>query len=91
MRPTTSRCGALGRSAVVLAARNPTLEHVWLGLTVLAAALACALQPLEPIDYWWSVRLGVLIRELGGDPSRGRPALYAGPGSDRRWAVAWPR
>jgi hypothetical protein len=47
----------------------PTLEHVWLGLTILAAALACALQPLEPIDYWWSVRLGALIRELGVIPA----------------------
>jgi hypothetical protein len=49
--------------------RAPTLEHLWLGLAVLAAALTCALQPLESIDYWWSVRLGSLIRQLGAIPA----------------------
>ena len=49
--------------------RAPTLEHVWLGLAVLAAALAGAIQSVESIDYWWSVRLGTLIRELGALPT----------------------
>jgi hypothetical protein len=52
-----------------LALRHVSLQHVWLGLAVVAAALACALQPLEPIDYWWSVRLGTVIRELGALPN----------------------
>jgi hypothetical protein len=51
------------------AVRGPGLELVWLGLTIVAAALACALQPMEPIDYWWSVRLGSIIRELGTIPT----------------------
>src|SRR5262245_54084808 len=65
----------------------PTLEHVWLGLAILAAALACALQPLEPIDYWWSVRLGALIRELGAIPAED-VLLYTpvrGPIVDGQW------
>lgn len=45
-----------------------SLSTVWLGLAVVAAALACALQPLEPIDYWWSVRLGSLMRDSGALP-----------------------
>ena len=49
--------------------RAPTLEHLWLRLAVLAAALTSALQPLESIDYWWSVRLGSLIRQLGAIPA----------------------
>ena len=47
---------------------TPTLHTVWLGLAVLAAALGAALQPMEPIDYWWSVRLGGLIRQFGALP-----------------------
>ncbi len=67
--------------------RAPTLVHVWLGLAILAAALACALQPLEPIDYWWSVRLGALIRELGAIPAED-VLLYTpvrGPIVDGQW------
>ena len=45
----------------------PTLEHVWIGLAIVAAVFACALQPLESIDYWWSVRLGSLIAAKGAD------------------------
>lgn len=63
----------------------PTLQTVWLGLAVLAAALGCALQPMEPIDYWWSVRLGGLIRQFGALPvddplvyTPVRPALVDG-------------
>ncbi|MGE3910634.1 MAG: hypothetical protein AB7K36_14830 [Chloroflexota bacterium] len=63
----------------------PTLAHVWVGFAVLAAAIGCALQPLEPIDYWWSVRLGTLIRQLGALPAEDplvytpvRPALVDG-------------
>src|SRR5262245_7965798 len=63
----------------------PTLETVWLGLAAVAAALACALMPMEPIDYWWSVRLGALIRQLGALPLEDplvytpvRPALVDG-------------
>jgi hypothetical protein len=63
----------------------PTLATVWLGLAVLAAALGCALQPMEPIDYWWSVRLGALIRQFGALPvddplvyTPVRPALVDG-------------
>ncbi|MCC7105353.1 MAG: hypothetical protein IT307_09445 [Chloroflexi bacterium] len=64
-----------------------TLEHVWLGLAVVAAALACALQPLEHIDYWWSVRLGSAIRELGTLPTTD-PLLYTpvrGSQVDGQW------
>lgn len=64
---------------------RPTLETLWLGLAVVAAALGCALQPMEPIDYWWSVRLGGLIRQLGAIPlddplvyTPVRPALVDG-------------
>ena len=67
IRPTLRGAAALGGRA----GRTwmPALSHVWLGLAVLAAALGCALQPLEPIDYWWSVRLGTLIRQLGALPA----------------------
>ncbi len=64
-----------------------TLEHVWLGLVVVAAALACALQPMEPIDYWWSVRLGGDIRALGALPTTD-PLLYTpvrGSQVDGQW------
>jgi hypothetical protein len=69
------------------AVRGPGLEQVWLGLAVLAAALACALQPMEPIDYWWSVRLGSIIRELGTIPT-GDVLTYTpvrGPIVDGQW------
>jgi hypothetical protein len=65
--PTAASTTGLAARSVRLHA--PALEHVWLGLAVVAAALACALQPLEAIDYWWSVRLGALIRELGVIPA----------------------
>ena len=67
--------------------RAPTLEQVWLGLVVLAAAFASALQPLEPIDYWWSVRFGTLFRELGTIPTTD-PIFYTpirGPIIDGQW------
>lgn len=65
----------------------PRLSHVWAGLAVLAAALACALQPLEPIDYWWGVRLGGLIHGLGSIPTDD-PLSYTpvrGPIVDGQW------
>ena len=54
---------------------TPSLGHVWLGLAVVAAALACAVDPIDPIDYWWSVRLGALIRQLGTLPTDD-PLIY---------------
>ena len=44
---------------------RPTLEHVWLGLALVAAALGSGLLPIESIDYWWTVKLGDLIRQNG--------------------------
>jgi len=90
--PSRATTGADPASATLSAAPAtrlwvPTLEHVWLGLAVLAAALACALQPLEPIDYWWSVRLGAIIRELGAIPTED-VLLYTpvrGPIVDGQW------
>lgn len=83
--PAAAQTPIAARSAGRLLA--PTLEHVWLGLAIVAAALACALQPLEPIDYWWSVRLGALIRELGAIPAED-VLLYTpvrGPIVDGQW------
>jgi hypothetical protein len=79
--------GAAVAPRAAAAVRGPDLEQVWLGLAVLAAALACALQPLEPIDYWWSVRLGSIIRELGTIPA-GDVLTYTpvrGPIVDGQW------
>jgi hypothetical protein len=44
-------------------------------LAVVAAALGSALQPLEPIDYWWGVRLGDLIRAAQAIPTDD-PLIY---------------
>ena len=65
----------------------PGLLHVWTMLPVLAAALGSALQPLEPIDYWWGVRLGDLIRATGTIPTDD-PLVYTplrGPIVDGQW------
>jgi hypothetical protein len=48
---------------------TPTLQTVWHGLAAVAAALGAALLPMEPIDYWWSVRLGSMIRQFGALPA----------------------
>jgi hypothetical protein len=65
----------------------PTLEHVWLGLAVVAAALGCAVYPIDPIDYWWSVRLGALIRQLGAIPTDDSLVytVIRGPILDGQW------
>ncbi|MFN8635842.1 MAG: hypothetical protein U0893_18490 [Chloroflexota bacterium] len=65
----------------------PTMEHVWLGLVVVAASLACAVDPLDPIDYWWSVRLGSLIRQLGAIPTDDSLVytVVRGPIVDGQW------
>lgn len=66
---------------------TPSLSHVWLGLVVVAAALGCAVDSIDPIDYWWSVRLGALIRELGTIPTED-PLVYTvirGPILDGQW------
>jgi hypothetical protein len=65
----------------------PTLAYVWLGLAVVSAALGAALYPIDPIDYWWSVRLGALIRQLGTIPADD-PLVYTairGPIVDGQW------
>ncbi len=54
---------------------RPSLLHVWAMLAVVAAALGSALQPLEPIDYWWGVRLGDLIRATHAIPTDD-PLIY---------------
>jgi hypothetical protein len=64
-----------------------TLEQVWLGLAAIAAALGSALYPIDPIDYWWSVRLGALIRQVGTIPADD-PLVYTairGPILDGQW------
>jgi hypothetical protein len=56
-------------------------------LAVVAAALGSALQPLEPIDYWWGVRLGDLIRATRAIPTDD-PLIYTpirGPIVDGQW------
>lgn len=65
----------------------PALEHVWLGLAVVAAALGCAVDPIDPIDFWWSVRLGDLIRQLGSIPTDDSLVYTAirGPIVDGQW------
>src|SRR4051812_46120569 len=65
----------------------PALRHVWLGLAVVAAALGCAVDPVDPIDYWWSVRLGELIRHLGTIPTDDSLVYTAirGPILDGQW------
>src|SRR5580765_6295985 len=66
---------------------RPGLLHVWALLPVIAAALGSALQPLEPIDYWWGVRLGDLIRATGTIPA-GDTLIYTplrGPVVDGQW------
>lgn len=68
-RPSPLQAPGVARTSATTRGGLLTLEHVWLGLAVVAAALACALQSLEPIDYWWSVRLGSVIRELGALPT----------------------
>jgi hypothetical protein len=63
------------------------LSHIWACLAVVAAALGSALQPLEPIDYWWGVRLGDIIRTLGTIPIDD-PLTYTpirGPIVDGQW------
>ena len=45
---------------------GPTLEHVWVGIVLVIAALGSGLFPIESIDYWWTVKLGDLIRQNGG-------------------------
>ena len=76
--PVPARTGLAGRLR---------LTHVWPCLAVVAAALGSALQPLEPIDYWWGVRLGDLIRSLGTIPTDD-PLVYTpirGPIVDGQW------
>src|SRR5881398_1117848 len=77
-RPIASGEGrpeGLTKAVPVRVIRRPSLLHVWAMLPVLAAALGSALQPLEPIDYWWGVRLGDLIRATHAIPT-GDPLIY---------------
>ena len=65
----------------------PTLTHVWMMLAVVAAALSSALRPIESIDYWWSVRIGDVIRATGLI-SADDPLIYTpirGPIIDGQW------
>jgi hypothetical protein len=66
---------------------RPTLLHVWVMVAVVAAALSSALRPIESIDYWWSVRLGDVIRATHTIPMDD-PLVYTpirGPIVDGQW------
>src|SRR5882757_2590095 len=66
---------------------RPTLLHVWVMVAVVAAALSSAVRPIESIDYWWSVRLGDVIRAAHSIPTDD-PLVYTpirGPIVDGQW------
>jgi hypothetical protein len=87
IRPAVTAVTAAGGASESARFWTPTLEHVWLGLAVVAAALGCAVDPIDPIDYWWSVRLGDIIRQLGTIPSDDSLVYTAirGPIVDGQW------
>lgn len=59
---------------LVLPARLPrvSLAHVWLSAALVVAGLGSGLLPVEPIDYWWTVKLGELIWLDGALPTTER-------------------
>lgn len=53
------------RPALGVGRPAPNLQHIWGALALMAAVLGSALFPIESIDYWWTVKLGDLIRRDG--------------------------
>lgn len=59
-------------------------NFLWLSLALMPLLIIIALLPVQPHDYWWYVRLGKDILEIGGVPHTetysflqiGRPIVY---------------
>ncbi len=58
----------VARPTAGISVPRATLAHVWIGVALLAAGLGSGLLPVEPIDYWWTIKLGEQIWATGALP-----------------------